>query len=196
MSCDGRSFEFARKIEKTEEGITYSVDPSTMEVAKAYPKAQLPKYMTKNAAGADFFCAQTVIVPSIWKSLVKAFSACMNCYSTDDIKDILKPTLVHTGIKSKMYDDEVLEIYNRSSGPKKLGLILSNGVGIIDADYYENEDNDGEIGFAFYNVLPFDIELHAGERIGQGIFKKVLRPTVGLVVADEERKGGFGSTGR
>ena len=93
-----------------------------------------------------------------------------------------------------MPEDEVLEINNRSSGPKKKGLILANSVGIIDADFYNNTDNDGEIGFMFYNIMPFDVTIDAGERIGQGIFKKVLRPTEGLVVADDERQGGIGST--
>ena len=194
MSEVKRSFEFAREVIKTEDGIKYGVDPDTFEVVKAYPKAQLPKYMTKNAAGADFFCAETVVIPSIWKSLIRAMGACIETFSTESIRKMLAPTLVHTGIKSCMPEDEVLEIYNRSSGPKKKGLILANSVGIIDADFYNNTDNDGEIGFMFYNIMPFDVTIDAGDRIGQGIFKKVLRPTEGLVVADDERQGGIGST--
>lgn len=190
-----RSFEFARSLKKGVDGVvSYEVDAVTMEVMKAFPDAQLPKYMTKNAAGADFFCAETVVIPSIWKSLVKAMGACTEGFSVDAIKGFMKPILVHTGIKAFMQEDEVLEIYNRSSGPKKKGIILANSVGIIDADYYNNLDNDGEIMFAFYNILPFDVEIKQGERIGQGIFKKVLRPDVGLVVVEDDRKSGFGST--
>lgn len=189
-----RSFEFARVVVKTPEGIKYGVNPDTLEVEKAYPNAQLPKYMSRNAAGADFFCAEMVVIPSIWKSLVRAMGACIETFSIESVRKMLEPTLVHTGIKSCMTEDEVLEIYNRSSGPKKKGIILANSVGIIDADYYNNVDNDGEIGFMFYNIMPFDITINVGERIGQGIFKKVLRPTEGLVVADVERQGGIGST--
>ena len=93
-----------------------------------------------------------------------------------------------------MEDNQVLHIYNRSSNPKKLGLILANSVGVIDADYYNNLDNDGEIMFAFYNLLPWDVTIKAGDRIGQGKFTQFMRPTVGLRIKDQERVGGFGST--
>ena len=49
--------------------------------------------------------------------------------------------------------------------------------------------------FAFYNFFPFTIESKAGDRIGQGVFKKFLRPTSGFTQEDREREGGFGSTG-
>lgn len=164
---------------------------------KAFPEAQIPEYQTKRAAGADFFCAEEVTIEPIWKMLLNSIDVVPICSLTikdrEFCKDI-KPTLVHTGIKSDMEDDEVLELYNRSSNPKKLGLILANSVGVIDADYYSNEDNDGEIMFAFYNIKPWPVTLKAGDRIGQGVFKKYLRPTKGLRVKSEERKGGFGST--
>ena len=93
-----------------------------------------------------------------------------------------------------MEDDEVLELYNRSSNPGKLGLILANGVGVVDKDYYNSDKNDGEIMFAFYNVLPWAITIKVGDKVGQGVFSKFLRPTVGLRVNDVVREGGFGST--
>lgn len=74
----------------------------------------------------------------------------------------VEPTLVHTGIKANMEKDEALMLYNRSSNPKKLGLVLANGVGVVDADYYNSDDNDGEIMFAFYNFMPWDISIKAG----------------------------------
>ena len=52
-----------------------------------------------------------------------------------------------------MQDDEMLLLYNRSSNPKKKGLIMANSVGVIDKDYYGNPDNDGHFMFAFYNIL-------------------------------------------
>jgi dUTP pyrophosphatase len=141
--------------------------------------AKIPEYQTKHSAGADFFCAKEVTIPSIIEQIHSGQSP--------------MPTLVRTGIKAKMEHDEVLELYNRSSNPKKLGLILANSVGVIDADYYGNPDNDGEILFAFYNIKTEPVTIKVGDRIGQGVFKKFLRAD-GAVVKERERTGGFGST--
>ena len=105
------------------------------------------------------------------------------------------PTLVHTGIKASMLEDEELVLRNRSSNPKR-GLILANGVGTIDADYYNNLSNDGEIMFAFFNISPRTVVIELGQSIGQGVFSKFLRPEIGLNVMDNTRQGGFGSTGK
>ena len=65
---------------------------------------------------------------------------------------------------------------------------------IIDADYYNNPDNEGEIFFQIINLSPYDIIIQKGEAIGQGIIKNYL------ITQDDdasgERLGGFGSTGR
>ena len=132
----------------------------------------LPERKTKYAAGYDFEAAEDIIVPSFKKGM--------------------NPTLISTGIKAYMQDDEMLCIYNRSSNPKKKGLILANSVGIIDKDYYGNPDNDGHIMFAFYNVKDTDTEIKKGDCIGQGIFQKYLISDVDN--AEGERLGGFGST--
>lgn len=92
-----------------------------------------------------------------------------------------------------MQPDEVLMLFNRSSGPLKRRLILPNGVGIIDADYYNNPANEGEIFVQLLNYGLFDYHVKKGERIAQGIFMPYL-------TADDEsmpkndRAGGFGST--
>ena len=187
-----RSFEFARKITDNQ-----------VEEVKAYENAQIPEYQTKLAAGADFFCAEEVVIPSIWRIMTKRLICAITGRRTglvdldvSDSKEIAKkftPTLVHTGIKASMEEDEVLMLYNRSSNPKR-GLVLANSVGVIDADYYNNESNDGEIIFAFYNFMPFDVKIKVGDRIGQGVFQKFLRPEVGLKIKDIDRTGGLGST--
>ena len=105
-----------------------------------------------------------------------------------------KPTLVKTGLKAYMQDDEVLMLYNRSSNPKKKGLILANSVGVVDKDYYGNLDNDGHIMFAFYNIKDEDIKIKKGEAIGQGVFQKYL--VVDDDIAEGTRVGGFGSTNK
>jgi dUTP pyrophosphatase len=71
---------------------------------------------------------------------------------------------------------------------------MANSVGIVDCDYYGNEDNDGHFMFAFYNFFDHDVEIKKGDAIGQLIFMKYL--TADNDNAQGERKGGFGSTGR
>lgn len=152
----------------------------------------LPRRSTSESAGYDFFAYEDITIPSIWKSLMKFSLHPITRLPQIDILEVT-PTLIKTGIKAYMQKEEVLKLYNRSSNPKKLGLILANGTGIIDADYYENPDNDGEIGFAFYNILPFDITIKKGGKIGQGIFSTYLKSDDDD--ASGARSGGFGSTG-
>lgn len=144
------------------------------EIAKGFENKQinLPIRKTKYSAGYDIEAAEDCIIP--------AFQAGQ------------KPTLIKTGIKAYMQDDEVLMLYNRSSNPKKKGLVLANSVGVIDKDYYGNADNDGHIMFAFYNIKKEDVEIKKGEAIGQAIFQKYL--TTDNDEAEGERTGGFGST--
>lgn len=100
--------------------------------------------------------------------------------------------LVWTDVKAEMNFDEVLELYIRSSLAIKKDLVLKNSVGILDADYFNNKDNDGNIGICLYNPSKFSVEIKAGEAIAQGIFKKYL--TVENDVCMGERTGGIGST--
>ena len=104
----------------------------------------------------------------------------------------IKPTLVPTGIKAYMLEDEKLDLYNRSSGPIKKSLVVTNGVGLVDSDYYENPDNDGHIMFQVINYGKTDVVIKKGERIGQGVFTKFLK--VDSDVEGETRTGGHGST--
>lgn len=193
---DVREFKFARKMV---DGVAVRENGVAI---KAFPDAKYPEYATKQSAGADFFCAEDVTIPSIWKSIpdLLVFFRPLNKLNYADTKENadqkkgFEPTLVHTGIKASMLENEVLYLYNRSSNPKKLGLLLANGVGVVDADYFENPDNDGEIMFAFLNILPWSIKLKAGDKLGQGVFSKFLRPVDGFTVKADKRVGGFGST--
>ena len=103
-----------------------------------------------------------------------------------------KPTLVSTGVKCYLDEGYYLELSVRSSTPLKYWIILANSVGIIDADYCDNPDNEGEIFFQVINLSPFPIQLRKGDIIGQGIIKK-------YEITDDDtaegcRLGGFGST--
>ncbi|BEU87862.1 dUTP diphosphatase [Selenomonas sp. TAMA-11512] len=143
------------------------------EIAKEYTAANiiLPARKTARSAGYDLAAAADIVLKS------------------------MRITLVPTGLKAYMQPDEYLGIHIRSSLALKHGLSLINNVGIVDSDYYENEDNDGHILLPVMNFGQQDFSLKAGMRIAQGIFYKYL-------TADNEqqneliqRTGGFGSTG-
>lgn len=65
---------------------------------------------------------------------------------------------------------------------------------IIDADYYNNESNEGEIFFQLYNLTPFNIQLHRGDCMCQGIIKNYQITTDDNQVEKLVRDGGLGST--
>lgn len=136
---------------------------------------KLPKRQTKNAAAYDFEAAESIIIPAVMD------------------KNDTKPTLIPTGIKAKMPGHICLIIANRSGGPKR-GLVLANGIGIIDADYYDSSENEGEIFFAFYNITDIPIFIKKGERIGQGFFQHIIHCD-GDEAEDRVRQGGYNSTG-
>lgn len=131
---------------------------------------ELPKRSTAKSGGYDFICPEDTMV---------AYNGV---------------TYVKTGIKAYFPDDEILMLCNRSSNPKKKELVLINGVGIIDSDYADNPDNEGEICFAFKSLNPTGTFIKAGEKLGQGIFIKYAKTDDDA--ADGERTGGFGSTGK
>lgn len=91
-----------------------------------------------------------------------------------------------------MEPDEVLNLYSRSSMGAK-GIIMPNSVGVIDADYYNNPDNEGEISFMFINLSGKPYTIHKGDRIGQGVFNKYFITNDDC--AEGQRVGGIGSTG-
>lgn len=183
---------------------------------------QMPVRKTASSAGYDFVVAEDTVIPSYDNCVVAMnieggiepaydlgdiFSSFFgekktepkhHIYTLDEVvaitkKTKAKPTLVSTGMKCKLDPGTYLELSVRSSSPLKYWLVLANGVGIIDADYYNNPDNEGEIFFQLINLSPFDIKLQKGETIGQGIIKPYL------ITEDDaaagERTGGFGSTG-
>ena len=103
-----------------------------------------------------------------------------------------KIAFVPTGIKAYMQEDEVLQVYPRSSLGFKKHLIKVNSVGIIDSDYYNNPDNEGEISLILYNFGDQAVEIKKNERIAQGIFIKYLKADGDNTLV--KRLGGFGST--
>ena len=144
------------------------------EIAKGFEDKDinLPVRKTAGSAGYDIEAAEDCII--------------------EPFKPGMNPTLIKTGLKAYMPDDEYMMLCNRSSNPKKKGLVMANSVGIIDADYYGNPDNDGHFMFAFYNFKDEPTTIKKGEAIGQAIFMKYY--IVDNDNAEGERTGGFGST--
>ena len=134
-----------------------------------YNKIELPKRSTSKSAGYD--------IKSIEEYTIKPGES----------------KAIKTGLKVCMNDDEVFYIFDRSSLGFKYDICLSNCVGVIDSDYYNNEDNEGHFSIKLINHGNKDFEVKIGDRIAQGIFMKYL------TVDNEEkitkkRKGGIGST--
>lgn len=142
------------------------------KVNRITEEIKLPERSTLNSAGYDFFAIEDVVFPA--KKLTRAM----------------------TGVKCELMPDMVLILANRSSNPSKKGLILANGVGVIDADYYGNPDNDGEMGFEFYNITDEDVVIKKGEKLGQGIIINFIKTENDCISNPyKTRVGGFGSTG-
>ena len=124
------------------------------------------------------------------------YSACVDFYACEDV--VLRPgtisNVIPTGVKAYMNEDEGLLLYARSSIAKKHGLRMSNSVGVIDADFYNNIDNEGHITFLYDNLTDKEVKIAKHSRIGQGMFTKVL-PIENVEILSNERVGGYGSTG-
>ena len=102
-------------------------------------------------------------------------------------------TVVPTGIKAQMDEGEVLLITVLSSIGIRDGVVFSNGLGVIDRDFYGNESNDGDIMLALWNSSSKRVQYKAGDRIAQGMFVKF--DTVDNDTANGKRTGGIGSSG-
>lgn len=158
----------------------------------------MPVRKTARSAGYDFEVAEDTLIESyshlklILENEIHYEPVSLDAIATVTKKTKAKPTLVPTGMKCQLADDEYLELSIRSSGPLKHWLMLANSVGIIDADYYNNPDNEGHIYFQVINLSPVPIQLKKGDIIGQGIIHKYI--TTEDDCANGERKGGFGST--
>lgn len=143
------------------------------EIAKGWENKgiNLPKRSTAHAAAYDIEAAEDVVV--------------------SPFRPGMKPTLIPTGLKAYCQPDECYFVLNRSSGAGK-GIVLANGLGLIDADYYQNQTNDGHFQVLVFNVLDHDLIIKKGDRVAQVIFQKFL--TIDNDAASGERQGGFGST--
>lgn len=129
---------------------------------------EIPKRKTKKSAGYDFFA-------------VEDFTLYPN-----------KLCIVPTGVKAYMEDNEVLYLHIRSSVAFKRGVRMLNSIGVIDADFVDNPDNEGEISLGLLSHNDDIVHIQKGERIAQGVFHKFL--ITDDDDAEGQRVGGIGST--
>lgn len=139
------------------------------DIKDIYESLELPKRATKGSAGYDFFAPFAFSLPP--GTTIK----------------------IPTGIRVKMEEDWVLQLFPRSGLGFKFRLQLNNTVGIIDSDYFYS-DNEGHIFAKITNDSNEGkvLEVSAGSGFMQGIFLQY-----GITVDDETegiRNGGFGST--
>lgn len=175
------------------------------EVVSKYADAglELPVRKTEYSAGYDLVAAEDTVIPSYYNMMEETMERLAveigkdQYLSLETMAELTKqadfrPTLVSTGMKCKLPAGSYLELSVRSSTPLKHWIMMANGVGIIDGDYYNNSGNEGEIFLQLVNFSPFNIMIKKGEAIGQGIIKPYW--TIEHDVHGGERVGGFGST--
>ena len=101
--------------------------------------------------------------------------------------------LVRTGLVIEVPTGHFLAVFARSSTPMKRGLVVSNGVGVIDPDYSGPDD---EVMIQVLNVTDTPVEVRCGDRLAQGIILPAPRVTWQEVTEIREvTRGGFGATG-
>jgi dUTP pyrophosphatase len=130
----------------------------------------LPEYQTPGAAGFDLAASEDV---SVQPGAV---------------------ALVPTGLVVETPLGYFLGIFARSSTPLKRGLMVANGVGVVDSDYCGERD---EVKVAVVNFTNAPVHIRTGDRIAQGLFIPVARAEW-LETSGELRdgsRGGFGATG-
>ncbi|HJR60969.1 MAG TPA: dUTP diphosphatase [Vicinamibacterales bacterium] len=143
-------------------------DPLTVRITRIHPDATLPEYQTGDAAGFDLASVATVTV------------------------EPGRVALVPTGLVIKVPLRMFLGIFARSSTPVKRGLMIANGVGVIDPDYCGATD---EVKIAVMNFTGEPVTVRPGDRIAQGILLEAARVEWVEAEADERSRGGFGSSG-
>jgi len=106
-----------------------------------------------------------------------------------------KVTIIPTGLKAYMQQDEYLGIHIRSGFSIKQAVSLMNSQGVIDADYYNNLENEGHIMIAVINHSDEVVIVDKGMRVAQGIFYHYLTVDGDFAGDGAIRQGGMGSTG-
>jgi dUTP pyrophosphatase len=141
-----------------------------LKIRRLDSTVSLPSYGTSEAAGFDLASAHELIVGP------------------------RQIALVRTGLVIEVPTGYFLAIFARSSTPLKRGLIVANGVGVIDSDYSGPND---EVMIQVMNVTENAVRIQPGDRLAQGIILPVSKVTWEEVTQIREvTRGGFGATGK
>lgn len=139
-----------------------------IRITRVRSDAVIPAYATPGSAAFDLAAAETTLVPS------------------------RSHALIPTGLVFRIPEDHVLHIIARSSTFPRLGLMLANGIGVIDSDYSGPTD---EVRVIVYNPGEAPVSVEAGSRIAQGIIYPRPRIEFEEGPAEGPSRGGIGSTG-
>ncbi len=140
-----------------------------VKIKRLDPSVELPRYQTEESAAFDLASSEDAVI------------------APKEIK------LLHTGLIIEAPKEHFLVIAARSSLPKKKGLTVAQGIGIVDRDYSGPED---EIRLQVFNFTDQSVEVKKGERLAQGIFLKADKVQWEEVKEMRPKsRGGFGSTG-
>jgi dUTP pyrophosphatase len=143
-------------------------DSLAVRITRIHPDAVLPGYQTAEAAGFDLVAVESVTI------------------------EPGRVALIPTGLVIKVPVRMFLGVFARSSTPLKRGLMIANGVGVIDPDYCGPTD---EVKIAVMNFTDGTVTVNAGDRIAQGILLEAPRVEWTEAAADGTSRGGFGSSG-
>lgn len=139
------------------------------EMRRTNGDIKLPERQTENSIGYDIYSPINITIPP------------------------MQSKMIWTDVKAKFETDEALLINVRSS-MGKYKVMLANTQGWVEPDYYENDDNDGNIGINLFNLGEKDYVIRKGDRIAQCMLIKYLTFENGNT--EKKRTGGFGSTGK
>lgn len=141
-----------------------------VRIRRLHPSVPMPEYQTPGAAGFDLAASADVEIPAG------------------------RIALVPTGLIVEVPAGYFLGIFARSSTPLKRGLMVANGIGVVDQDYCGPAD---EVRIQVLNFTEAAVQVKQGDRIAQGLFIPVSRADWRETEADlrEGSRGGFGATG-
>jgi len=145
-----------------------TVQPLEVTIKRIDKDLPLPTYATEGSVGFDLFCREeTEVAP--------------RCIE-----------LIPANVIVRIPPGYMLLLTMRSSTPRRKGLLIPNGVGIIDQDYCGEGD---ELRVQVFNFREEAVTVKRGERIAQGIFIPVVRAIWNEADEMGQGRGGFGSTG-
>jgi dUTP pyrophosphatase len=137
-------------------------------ISRIHPASKIPALQTAGSAGFDLAASETMTI------------------------EPGEVALVPTGLVIAVPEGHFLGVFARSSTPLKRGLMVANGVGVVDADYSGPTD---EIKIEVFNFTAAPVTVNAGDRLAQGILIPFTRPDWVERTPDGPSRGGFGSTG-